>query len=218
MITQFNEAEALAYCNQLTKNDETLIIKWDGGNDSGYFQVFLDDKELDPTDEQVERLIMFVDTRIGYGSFAGDFWTQGEVEFKKYESRFYGIDTLCKTETETNNCEIEIYLPNDIWFDELRLQIYHQGFKAETINAELVVNNGPFTDYHRQLAENVMEDFKAKVASFIECHHENISVWYEQQIPLDNFTKIKNRLCHTIKELIIEVERGNEEEIIINLK
>lgn len=217
MRTPFTSEEALEYCNELTKNGEKLAVTWEGGNDSGFYTVLVNDKELDWQDERVDRLVQFIDEEIGYGSFAGDFSTDGSLEFIKEQQCFQGFDCYMGPENDIGECDIHIDLTTDIWFDEVRLHIDSDEDHNDEIRIELVVNNGPLTKKHAHLEKKATESFSTEIEAFIQENTQVKRIWYQHVIPRGLFTKKGKKLRHIIKEIPFSYDHVDERPVIISL-
>jgi hypothetical protein len=92
------KATMIELCDELTKDGKDLLIKWNGGNDDGYFEILLDGNQLD--DEiDFESIENYVSNSLGYGSFAGDFSTNGELIYHRETKSFDGVDNYSTAES-----------------------------------------------------------------------------------------------------------------------
>ncbi|MGM1428298.1 hypothetical protein ACS126_03515 [Sphingobacterium lactis] len=174
-------------------------------------------EELDWQDEKVRAIVDFIDDFIGYGSFAGDFSTDGLLEFSKEDQCFYGTDTYVESESETGQCEIKIALPTDIWFDQVRLFICDNRWDPLQVAVELIVNNGPITDKHIEIQDKATEHFTAEVEVFMQEHHQMTGIWYNEIIPSTLFTMKGETLEHTVDEISYTCDTVDERDVLISL-
>jgi uncharacterized protein involved in tellurium resistance len=68
----------------LSEGAKEIRVTWEGGNDEGSFSLYVDDKDIDIDWNKKDGsydLIDYIGDEIGYGSFAGDFNTNGEVVY-----------------------------------------------------------------------------------------------------------------------------------------
>ena len=83
--------DVITWCNQQVDEGKELKFTWDGGNDSGYASLVLDDNEIEVAGYS-DILLDGIYEELDYGSWAGEFYASGEAIYNKEEQAFIGID------------------------------------------------------------------------------------------------------------------------------
>lgn len=167
----------LAHCDKLTSDGKELTITWEGGNDNGWLTLRLDDQEIQTLNETENQIIRFVEDFLGYGSFAGDFSTDGKVTYDRENKCFIGEDNYSETSADFHECNIELCIPEQIWFDSLALNLESDGDLVNS-SIELRIMNGPYP----QAFESMQKDIERKISEcFMEItdHLENFAGLWE---------------------------------------
>lgn len=152
--------DIITWCEEKTANGEELTLEWDGGNDSGCFHLRLDGEELatdwDNKEDIANLLVNMCADEIDYGSFAGDYYTEGKLYYDRETKTFEGIDCYSTTEDDTfEDMNLEIKVPESLWFDRVSITINLGGDgDIDDTNASLEVDNGPLSDSHTAWEEN----------------------------------------------------------------
>jgi len=157
-------SEMLEFLLKLSENGEKEVkVCWDGGNDSGNADLYVDG-EVRPWEgraEMEEDVIDLVLDDLGYGGFAGDFSTEGEVIFDVKKKAFIGQDNYCQSESthisfpdkELKIPILRVEVPKDLWFDELNLATQHE----DITDVEIIVKNGPVVELHGETEEAIKD-------------------------------------------------------------
>ncbi|WP_316835032.1 hypothetical protein [Pedobacter nutrimenti] len=161
-----------AYCDELTRDGQELSVTWEGGNDSGWLTLKLDGIEKENLTEIEHDLLHFVGEELGYGSFAGDFSTDGEAVYNRDTKCFIGEDTYSESEQGLQECAIELSLPEQVWFDTLMIQVEVQdGYDVPEANLTLQILNGPYPEHFDKIKskiENYLQEMFALATNHIE--------------------------------------------------
>lgn len=208
----------IAYCDEATKNGEKLSVTWDGGGDSGWFEMIQDGKKIDDPSGFLYAMYDYIAEYMGYGSFAGDYSTSGELVYDRKSKSFEGIDYYSDTSTDTHTCAIEIRIPNKVWFDRLELRIDAEGGIVEKdTSAQLIVLNGPHIhehDYWEGEINYIVQEGIREASEEIEdiCDiNERITIEYDAFIPEGN------ELVFTVEQFQYSYNRNDERELTIYL-
>ena len=148
----------------LSEGAEEVKITWEGGNDEGSLYLYVDDKEISADYTKKDGaydLVDFIGDVVGYGSFAGDYNTNGEVVYDIEEGAFIGYDYY--EQTEEFNYKLKkpfvLTIPNDLWFDTIEIEM--SGYDdCVDASVRLSVINGPVVEEH--------VDFESKSAKAVE--------------------------------------------------
>lgn len=146
------------WCNEQVDNGNELTIKWEGGGDSGwvYFEIDGDTVENEYTDILVE----YMEEHLNYGSWAGEFSSNGTAYYSKETQSFEGDDNYSEDDNDIMDPEIIISIPKNLWFDSFHLEAecYYDDFPS--ISASFVIKNGFLSEEHLNFCSNLEETLK----------------------------------------------------------
>lgn len=210
-----NAPDIIKWCDEKAAQGE-LAITWDGGNDSGCFYLKLDGDELENDWENKgsfeTQLLNWAAEEIDYGSFAGDFYTDGYLVYDPATKCFTGTDSYSETDYDTiEDAAIRIEVPKNLWFDEVHLDVDGDDDDIHTVEASLIIKNGPLTVAHEQWGkdqeEKLIKVFN-KTLDRVEVTVDSVSQNYT--IPFADFQEEGDHMVHVITE--IEYAYRNEED------
>lgn len=177
-ITIEVENPIIALCDRMTSNGETLSITWEGGEDSGGYTLLLNGEDIspqwgstEPNDVEKDRLINYIADHMDYGSFAGSFYTSGELFYNREDKSFSGDDHYSETEGGHIPFNYSTVIPSSIWFDNIRIEMSggSEG-QIDTVNFEFFVTNGFKTTEHDAVAEKIIKELEAHLNKvYSEC-------------------------------------------------
>ncbi len=210
----------IEYFNKLDEEGKEIHLHWDGGGDSGWVTLNIDGKEFDDygsREGSFERqLIDFCYDVLDYGSWAGEFSANGDAHYDRNQQAFIGTDYYSEDDTDQTPCNIEIAIPEAIWFDSLEISIEDEG----TVTADLVVKNGFTTPEHEQQISELEDSIHEKVQDEIDKYsdeHEFRSLYEEFDIARHLFQKKGDMLVYTITSLPMGTTQTTEKDIFIDL-
>ena len=156
------------WLDDLESKGHEVKVTWEGGNDDGSFNAYVDDKEID-TDGKTYGAILIdiVADAIAYGSFAGDYSTNGELFYSKGE--LSGTDNYSCSESACLELEqkdhIKISIPEYLWFDTINISTegYHED-EGISVSVEFNITNGPVVDEHNSLEEELSEKLRKTIS------------------------------------------------------
>jgi hypothetical protein len=136
-----------------------IKFTWEGGNDNGSFYMYIDDEQIEESDEYpwVKEVMDIIDQELDYGSFAGDFNTNGELIYA--DGHFTGTDFNSTTEGDlvelSEDEQIRIEVPEYLWFDQL--VINSEGYLENDLNVtvDFRITNGPIVDHHVEKEDDI---------------------------------------------------------------
>lgn len=142
---------------------DDITISWEGGNDEGSYDLLIDGKSVDHYDnrESVEyRFVDSVASVIGYYSFAGDFFTNGEVSYNKETQCLVGDDSYEENAEKVLSLEeaedkITFKIPEYLWFDSIVLEASGHAEDMD-VSFRFIITNGPVCEEHSTL-ESLLE-------------------------------------------------------------
>ena len=160
--------EIIDWCNQQVDEGKELKFTWEGGGDSGWADLVLDDNNIDvPGYSNV--LLDGIYEELDYGSWAGEFHASGEAIYSKEEQAFVGIDDYVEDETIGYPCEIVLNVPNKIWYDSINIAIEMDHEDADiNVQVNFIIKNGFLTQEHREIVDLLKDEISAKVNDEIE--------------------------------------------------
>jgi hypothetical protein len=210
------KATMIELCDELTKDGKNLVISWNGGNDEGYFEMLLDGNRLD--DEiDIEPIEDYISKNLGYGSFAGDFSTTGELVYDRETKSFDGTDNYSTAESNNCECAIKVTVPGDIWFDQLEIYIEMENDDEEpNIASAFIIANGPRIDQHTEIENIIAETIKKQVMEVQECISDFNSLYENITIAHREFRKRNDKLVFVIQK--IEYSYDSYQENIIHIQ
>jgi hypothetical protein len=136
----------------LSEGAKEIRVTWEGGNDEGSFSLYIDDKDTDidwNKKDGTYDLVDYIGDEIGYGSFAGDFNTNGEVVYDVEKKAFIGNDSYEEQQEFTYKFRKPLILtiPKDLWFDTIEVDMsgYDDDIDA---SVRLSITNGPVVQEH----------------------------------------------------------------------
>ncbi|WP_143774018.1 hypothetical protein [Niastella vici] len=204
-------------CDELTKDGKNLVITWNGGNDEGYFEILLDEE---PLDDEIDfgPIEDYISKALGYGSFAGDFSTTGELTYNRETKSFDGIDNYSTSESDNYMCTINVTVPDNIWFDQLDIFIEMESDEEEpNVAPSFIIANGPRIDHHTEIENKIGEMIKKQVMEVQEGIPNFNSLYENITIAHREFIKRSNKLVFVIKKIEYSYDGCRENIIHIQL-
>lgn len=213
-----NKIKAMqAHCDELTRDGKELSVTWEGGNDSGWFELELNGEKLENPSPLEEDILQFVADHMGYGSFAGDYTTDGTLSYDPEEKCFSGLDSFTTTDQGRNFCSIEVRIPESIWFDSLKLFVNTEGgFEDIETSVSLQILNGPHPDDFDEMKLQMEANINTQFCNVIS-HIENFSeIWEEYILPRAQFEYKDGFLHYCISEFSYSVNETEDNEINVS--
>ena len=206
----------------LSEGAKEIKITWDGGNDEGYYNLYVDDKEVtinwDLRDEAYS-LIDYIGDEIGYGSFAGDFHATGEVIYNVEEEAFMGqddcemLDDFVYHFTEP----LVFTILKDLWFDNVVVEL--SGYSEDIdISVRLSVINGPVFQEHVDFESNAVEVITKEIDNFYNNVGEVNDFWFIKEFDRDTLgVDSDGNFLLTLTEVEYNKYAGDIKDIFIQL-
>jgi hypothetical protein len=117
-----NSNKYTEYLDKVVEEKGSFSVSWDGGGDDGCYTVHHGDETVDHysvKNEIVKDIVEKVHYRLGYGSFAGNYYCQGRVDYDPETKCLVGDDNYSEEEYNTMSIEknpIRINVPEELWF------------------------------------------------------------------------------------------------------
>lgn len=196
-----NKLSVTEWCDQQVKDGKELMLKWEGGGDSGWVYFEIDGEQVE--NEYTESLVSHCYDTLDYGSWAGEFDATGEAIYDPEKKSFVGTDYYSETDVEEKNPKIVLSIPKDIWFDGLSVEVEEIEYEVSDVNIDvkLLVQNGMVTDQHNEVAETLKKQI-------VEQLNENVLK------ELDSEDAVFANLTFTANDFETDPETGNK---IVNM-
>ena len=204
------------YCDALVKTGDVFTIHWDGGNDSGQYELRLNGEDIAcPWPEEAEQLMQLVHHELGYCSFAGDFSCYGSAQYDSDSKCFTGIDEYNTSEISAVVGEFPIEIPSAIWFDQLEIVFTTQEYVVVDITP--VFANGPIDPSHIKMTEGIEKKLYDQVTREIK----NIAdfSYMEDRLLIErgDFEAKGDKLLYTITHIDCQIDVHNSTNVLIDL-
>lgn len=196
--------------DSLSKEGKEVKVSWEGGNDSGGFTVFVDNKELPYGDDFETEILSQVEYRLDYGSWAGDFYADGYVIYKHEEEAFVGEGKDVTTDyitTVLKENPIEVRVPKMLNFDSITIDIEGNASDDDVrCKVSFRIENGPVFEEHlsyEEKIENIMIKSVEDLVKSIDTSDggEVNSVYNDWIIRRDEMEEDGDDLCFYIREV-----------------
>jgi hypothetical protein len=159
----------------LAAEGKEIKVTWEGGNDSGGYNLFVDGVEVNYSDTLYDELVEeIISDEIDYGSWTGDYSADGSVVYNSDQGAFIGEGR----EVESDYCSlkdvsIEIRVPKILNFD--RIQINTEGtFCWGELDAtfRFIINNGPVFEEHSKIEKSMVCYVEESITHILETHKD----------------------------------------------
>jgi hypothetical protein len=207
----------------LSEGGKEVKITWEGGNDEGSFYLYVDEKEVsvdwNKRDGSYD-LIDYVAEEIGYGSFAGDFSSNGEVVYDVEKKAFIGNDSYEEQQEFTYKFRKPLILtiPKDLWFDTIEVDMsgYDDDIDA---SVRLSITNGPVVQEHMDFESNSTKALRKIADQLFDDLDEVRDLWMsEPPFKREDLSVDKDgNPYHAVTSLIYSKYVGEDKEIVIQL-
>lgn len=150
-----NKLSVAEWCDEQVKAGKELMLKWEGGGDSGWVYFEIDGEQVE--NEYTEALVNHCYDTLDYGSWAGEFDANGEAVYDADKKAFVGTDYYSETEVEERDPGIVLSISKDLWFDGLRVEVEEVEYEVGDYNVDvkLLVQNGIVVDQHNEVADQL---------------------------------------------------------------
>jgi hypothetical protein len=209
--------QILDWCLKKTEEGSEVILKWDGGGDSGWVHLEVD--EEDSNDAEAERLIDMMYDQLDYGSWAGEFSASGEAPFDPETKMFQGTDYYTETDSTNVKTKIEIRIPKHIHFDDIDIQTQDENC---SVDVTFGIRNGfdhPDTEALTKELETMLSDKILEAAqSDVEDEDDIDGFWENYQIFKTDFIEDGDELVYVMEDIVYSKRHTIENYVEINLE
>lgn len=216
MEKQISIKDVIAWCDKLTEEGKEIVLKWDGGGDSGWVYLEVDGEQS--SDMEAEWLIDQMYAQLDYGSWAGEFSASGDAAYNAESKSFEGIDYYTETDSAAVAAEIEIRIPKRIYFDTLEIQTEDQN--CET-SVEFSIRNGfdhpEAESFGKELAEKLSQQIYDAV--FKNYSEDDIdSFWANYRMERNEFTEDGQDLVYMLTSAEFSLRTTEDKHVGIYLE
>lgn len=213
--------QIIDWCDEMAAKGCNPVIKWEGGNDSGWAHMEDEDgNSLDSPEADALTDRMYDD--LDYGSWAGDFNASGEASYNTETKTFDGTDYYSEENRTSCSANIRIEIPAFIPFD--RLEIESEG-ETPHVSCDIALDNGYIHPAAHDVMTSLEEQLKEEIAGAVDKHYEKggdedeFSDFYNHYvIDRNEFKREDDVMVHVLKEVEFNVHQTQEKGICIDLK
>lgn len=209
------------WLDDLESKGHEVKVRWEGGNDDGSFWASIDDEDINTEGNSMGgKLVDIVADGISYGSFAGDFSTNGELVYEN--GHMTGTDFYSTTESDGEHLEedkfIKIEIPEYLWFDTLTINtegnVEDEGL---SISVSFNITNGPVVDEHNTLEDEISDMIDQQILERLQNLDKVNYVYNEWSFRFDEAEIIDGKRVFFIDEIDYSYEDGEDKYISIEI-
>lgn len=220
LLMKLTDGEVLAWADRMDAEGYELKMTWDGGGDSGWVDFECDKPELTDEDSaMIEILRDLCYEELDYGSWAGEFSASGEAIYNAYTKCFEGMDYYSEDDSISQDCDIKVTVPEDLWFNRLDIMIEDE---EANVTVDFVVNNGFYLPEHetqqKEVSEQVEKQVQLVIKDVIQVGYEYRGMWEEIQLNASDFVSNGDGTkTATVTSIQVGIYNSDDKEICINL-
>ena len=215
-----NKKSIVQWCKDQTAQGNELKIVWEGGGDSGW--VHFEDDAGDVDNDYTRTLVNEMENTLDYGSWAGEFSSNGTAIYNPDTNSFEGTDYYGEDTSEIIDCDILVQIPKKLWFETLRIECECYNEDNTEVSVRFIIKNGFLTQEHIDFCSNLEETLKDKFNSIFDNY--NSVDGYEFKNCTDEWVINKSdtkeegdMLVFTMNKIDLGVMGGDEKTIVLEL-
>jgi hypothetical protein len=158
----------LQWCKDLHEAGNELVMKWEGGGDSGWVYFEIDGESAD--NEYTRALVDRMDNTLDYGSWAGEFSASGSATYDPETNSFTGIDFYGEDDGDVMDAAFHIHVPKKLWFDTLHVEVECNYDEGAQMSVRLLLKNGFLTNEHKEFCSNLENTLEPEFNSLFESY------------------------------------------------
>lgn len=194
-MSRLNRKSLKQELDKLVDSGKSIIFRYDGGNDSGSFYLYIKEgeieEELEDGNTLADNVFELMNSSLGYGSFAGDYYCDGELIYNKDTGCFEGSGTDTNEEYELLESDtFKIAIPKDLWFSSVELGIdgTSDDSFSDMVSCRIIVKEGPVIEEHNKIASKIEKYLQKAIQKVINnCDFKVSSVYDDLTITKDSF-------------------------------
>lgn len=210
------------WCDKMTEEGKRPILKWEGGNDSGW--CYMEDEDGERlSNPEAEQIIEHLYDTLDYGSWAGEFNANGEAPYNEETKCFEGTDYYSESQNASFKTEIEISIPIHIKFDSFEIETSEGGHDDPlSLNCDISLQNGfvhPDKDAVMENIRTYLRDvIEKQIDDYIDRTDLNLESCYSHYRFVKGDFKIEGEYQKAIlKEIDFSVQETDEKMICLDL-
>jgi hypothetical protein len=209
--------QILDWCMKKHEEGSEVILKWDGGGDSGWVHLEVD--EEDSNDAEAERLVDMMYDQLDYGSWAGEFSASGEAPFDPDTKMFQGTDYYTETDSTVAEAKIEIRVPKHIHFDDIYINTENEDCNVTvTFNIRNGFDHPDTESLVKELESRLSEEIFEAAKADVEDEDDIDGFWEEYSILRNEFTEDGDDLVYVMENITYSKRHTSENYVEINLE
>jgi hypothetical protein len=116
---------------------------------------------------------------LDYGSWAGEFTTNGEAPYSERTKSFEGTDYYSETEGSSCDADIKIRIPREIMFDTFEIETsgYHE--EHLTVECDISLRNGFMHPQTQVIMDSIKQQLSTEIQDTIDNYQEETEVHIE---------------------------------------
>ncbi len=158
--------------DKLHKEVGPICVEIDGGNDSGCYNVYANNKPLEDSELESQIYDLIADNS-EYGSFAGDYSVSGRYDYNIEDGTFYASGTEYTSENRDLRLNLPIEVPKYLWFSEMDINFSGDEGGCDC-TVRLIVKNGPISEDHLLVQEDIGEKLSKEIEIAINHFEESV--------------------------------------------
>lgn len=216
-MTNTERAEIITFCDKVVKDGDKLSITWDGGGDSGEYQVTRNDVEILDEPTIIQRIMELTNTQLEHYGFDGEYSCEGSADYNPRSKSFEGTETHFGSDMNTLECQFALEIPNSLWFDKLFVFFEVGDAEELKVSMEFFLLNGPHSQLHQDIETKLANDLKAFVEVEIDSIQEFSYVNDVFRLDRSDFELAGHLLTHTIKGIDYVYNLSETKDICVSL-
>ncbi len=171
--------DIIDWCDKMTEEGKRPILKWEGGGDSGWCYMEDEDGERLDSHPEAQQLTDYMYDNLDYGSWAGEFTTNGEAPYNEKTKSFEGTDYYSETEGSSCDANIKIRIPREIMFDTFEIETsgYHE--EHLTVECDISLRNGFLHPHTKEVMDSIKQQLSTEIQDTIDKYQEETDVHIE---------------------------------------
>ena len=215
--------EVMKWCDEMTEKGHTIALGWDGGHDSGWVWLEIDEEQIDEVNHPAGKWLVekMYDT-LDYGLWAGEFYASGRAEYNPETKEFEGTHSYSWEEADSvdiSRSSIEFKIPAAFDFETVGVHTEGDTFYVQTALAASHRLEHPDEEaFLSKLSEELKTKFGEAFDNSEASGKELASVWNDYEIPKSEMRLKGNHYIGSIKTIYFNYYEVEEKGVSIILK
>jgi hypothetical protein len=215
--------EVIKWCDEMIEKGHTIALGWDGGHDSGWVWLEIDEEQIDNvTHPAGEWLIEQMYDTLDYGSWAGEFNASGRAEYNPETKEFEGTDNYSWEENDAvdvSSSPVDFRIPISLDFEKVLIHTEDSDFDTQiALEASHRLEHPDEEKVLTELAKEIKEKFNQAFDKSEASKKELASTWHDYDIPKSEMRLEGDHYVGTIDHIYFNYYEVEEKGVSINLK